>query len=456
MTLFRRLTARPIEVALLLLVIALFLLGFSMTAIAGQLNQQAEPLLVFPDVLRVPAMVAASLFVIHFLLLWRSGSQAQLLWPAVAVLVTIGMIMIFRLRGTAGVWQQFTRGWVPGVVLIAALLVFPRLLEWMRRAAIPISIGGLLLLIATAFFGVADETGARLALQIGPLPAVQTSEVIKLALIIFLAWYIEQVGEEAEGRARPVGWLRLPSFKYFIPGLVFVGVAALALVLMSDFGAILIIGSLFIAMLYAGFQPRVFGTIALIGLVLFTVLIIFLALFWSPPDVIRHRVVAFMDPWSEEPLIVNGQPSNITVAEGPGYQIQQAIYAVTAGGLTGTGLGFGTPYFVPLAHSDFIFAAIVEEFGGLVALAIFAFFAVLLLRLLRLGMMLPAGQVFERLLLVGIGVHLFMQLFVMAGGTLNLLPLTGITVPFLSQGGVALMVNLLEVGIGLTLAGRLK
>src|SRR5690606_37452577 len=98
----------------------------------------------------------------------------------------------------------------------------------------------LLLLIATAFFGVADETGARLALQIGPLPAVQTSEVIKLALIIFLAWYIEQVGEEAEGRARPVGWLRLPSFKYFIPGLVFVGVAALALVLMSDFGAILI------------------------------------------------------------------------------------------------------------------------------------------------------------------------------------------------------------------------
>src|SRR5690606_5471005 len=128
--------------------------------------------------------------------------------------------MIFRLRGTAGVWQQFTRGWVPGVVLIAALLVFPRLLEWMRRAAIPISIGGLLLLIATAFFGVADETGARLALQIGPLPAVQTSEVIKLALIIFLAWYIEQVGEEAEGRARPVGWLRLPSFKYFIPGLV--------------------------------------------------------------------------------------------------------------------------------------------------------------------------------------------------------------------------------------------
>lgn len=456
MTLFRRLTARPIEVALLLLVIALLLLGFSMAAIAEQLNQQAEPLLVFPDVLRVPAMVAASLFVIHFLLLWRSGSQAQLLWPAAGILVTIGMIMIFRLRGTAGVWQQFTRGWVPGVVLIAALLVFPRLLEWIRRAAIPISIGGLLLLIATAFFGVADETGARLALQIGPLPAVQTSEVIKLALIIFLAWYIEQVGEEAEGRARPVGWLRLPSFKYFIPGLVFVGVAALALVLMSDFGAILIIGSLFIAMLYAGFQPRVFGTIALIGLVLFTVLIIFLALFWSPPDVIRHRVVAFMDPWSEEPLIVNGQPSNITVAEGPGYQIQQAIYAVTAGGLTGTGLGFGTPYFVPLAHSDFIFAAIVEEFGGLVALAIFAFFAVLLLRLLRLGMMLPAGQVFERLLLVGIGVHLFMQLFVMAGGTLNLLPLTGITIPFLSQGGVALMVNLLEVGIGLTLAGRLK
>src|SRR5690606_20157383 len=175
-----------------------------------------------------------------------------------------------------------------------------------------------------------------------------------------------------------------------------------------------------------------------------------------PPDVILHRVAAFQDPWSEEPLIVNGQPSSITIAEGPGYQIQQAIYAIVAGGLTGTGLGFGTPYFVPLAHSDFIFAALVEEMGGLVALAVLAFFALIWLRTLRVAVMLPSGQVFERLLLVGISVHLFTQVFVMVGGTLNLMPLTGITVPFLSQGGVALLVNVTEIGFALAMAQRLE
>src|SRR5690606_41775161 len=155
-------------------------------------------------------------------------------------------------------------------------------------------------------------------------------------------------------------------------------------------------------------------------------------------------------------LVVNGVPSDITVAEGPGYQIQQALYAVGAGGLGGTGLGLGTPYFVPLAHSDFIFAAVVEELGGLVALALLALYGVLLLRVLRVAVLLPPGQKFERLLLVGITIHLFTQLFVMVGGTLNLLPLTGITVPFLSQGGIALVVNLTELGVAFALMQRLE
>jgi cell division protein FtsW len=250
--------------------------------------------------------------------------------------------------------------------------------------------------------------------------------------------------------------LRLPSYRYFIPGLLFVALATLALVRMSDFGAILIIASLFVAMFYAGFRPRVFATVALIGLTLSLVMGLFLALFWTPPDVLVHRFTAFRDPFSDAPLVVNGVETDVTVAEGPGYQIQQAIFALTAGGLTGTGLGFGTPYFVPLNHSDFIFAAIVEEYGGLVALALLGFMTILLLRLLRLGMLLPGEQVFERLLLVGIAVHLFMQVFVMVGGTFNLLPLTGITVPFLSQGGIALLVNLTEIGLALALAQRLS
>ncbi|HXV42104.1 MAG TPA: FtsW/RodA/SpoVE family cell cycle protein, partial [Anaerolineae bacterium] len=266
----------------------------------------------------------------------------------------------------------------------------------------------------------------------------------------------ESEGEEAEGRARSFGWLRAPAISYFIPGLLFVFLATLALVKMSDFGAILILGCLFVGMLYAGFQTRIFLTIAAIGLGLSLLVGLVLAFTWEVPAVIQQRIAAYINPWSNQPLLIGGQPSDITIAEGPGYQLQQAIYALIAGGLTGTGLGFGLPNNIPLAHSDFIFAAILEEMGAVVGLALLAFFVILLIRILRIGIMLPPGQVFERLLLVGISIHLFIQLLVMVGGTVNLLPLTGVTVPFLSQGGIALMVNLTEIGLVLAVAQRLE
>ncbi len=454
----RFLTPRPIEAQLLRIITLFTLLAFPFTgmALALRLEQPVFPV-VWPSL--VPALiVVASLWALHLLLRWRRLRSEQLLLPAVGWLGAVGLVFIWRLRGDEGAWQQISRGWLPGLAVIAALLLYPRLLELLRRRWVPVvSAIGLILLLVTAFIGAPDEAGARLALRLGPLPPIQTSEVVKLALIIFLAWYIERVGEEAEGRARPVaGWLRLPELRYFVPGILFVAIAAIALVRMADFGAILIIGALFVGMLYAGFQPRIFLTIAAIGLLLTLILALILVFVWEPPDVIRHRFIAFQDPWSDAPLIVNGQPSDITVAEGPGYQIQQSLFAIGAGGLSGTGLGLGTPYFVPLVHSDFILAAIVEELGGLVTLALLALYAVILLRLLRVAILLPQGQKFERLLLVGIAIHLFTQLFVMAGGTFNLLPLTGITVPFLSQGGIALLVNLTEIGIALALAARLE
>lgn len=449
----KRFAPRPYEAALLIVVFVIAGVGFFMVDFARQLRLEQLPTLTSESCI-APLVLVVCLYAVHFLLRLRGTSGSQLLWPITGLLVAVGLIVIFRLLREDGVWQQLSRGWLPGVFLVALLIIRPSLVEWMRRGAIVISLGGLGLLLATALQG-GSGTGGSLALQIGPLPPVQTSELIKLALIIFLAWYIERVGAEAEGRARPVIWLRLPSLRYFVPGLLFVGIAALALVRMSDFGAILIVGSIFVAMLYAGFDTRTFLTVALIGLSLLVVLGLLLGLLWEPPDTIRHRFIAFQDPWSEAPLVVNGEPTDITVAEGPGYQIQQSLYAVVAGGLTGTGLGFGTPYFVPLAHSDFIFAAVVEELGGLIALALLFFFGILLLRFLRLSMLLPESQLFERLLLIGIGVHLFTQIFVMVGGTLNMIPLTGITVPFLSLGGVALTVNLAEVGIALALAQRL-
>jgi cell division protein FtsW (lipid II flippase) len=341
------------------------------------------------------------------------------------------------------------------MLAVVVLVARPDLIERIRRWAVPVSLGGLVLLIATAFFGSVDETGARLALRLGPLPAIQTSELIKMALIIFLAWFIERLGQAAEARGRAVlVWLRLPSLPYLLPGALFTVFAVLALVQMSDFGAVLILGFLFVAMLYAGFETRIFVTMAAFGLALALLAGLVLALTWDVPEVIRYRFLAFRNPWSSQEIISNGVPTGITVAQGPGYQIQQAVYAVIAGGLTGTGLGYGTPGFVPLAHSDFILAAILEEFGAMVGIAALFLYAILVMRILRVALLLPPSQMFERLLVIGIGAHLFVQVFVMAGGTLNLLPVTGVTLPFLSQGGVALLVNLAEVGMVLALARR--
>lgn len=449
-------TWRRTEASLIVVVVVIAFLGFALVGGATRIQQGVAPLPLPREVLRPPAMLALVLVGLHALLRRRGTETEQLLLPITGLLLALGLTMIWRLRGDDGVWQQIVRGLVPGAVLAGAVIARPALIERVRREwPLVVSLGGLALLMLTAFFGVVDEAGARLALRIGPL-AVQTSEIIKLSLIVFLAWYIESEWEVAEARAIDLGWIKLPALRYFVPGVLFVVLAILALVKMADLGAILILGSLFVAMLYAGFQPRILVPIATIGLLLSVTAGLFLALVWDVPDVVQLRVAAFRDPWSQEPIVVDGQPTGLTIAEGPGYQIQQAVYATVAGGLSGTGLGFGSPQNIPLAHSEFILAAIVEELGIITGLAILALFVVLCWRILRLAIMLPEAQMFERLLLVGIAIHFFTQVFVMGAGTFNLLPLTGITVPFLSQGGVALMVNLLEVGLALALAQRLQ
>ncbi|HEX2980299.1 MAG TPA: FtsW/RodA/SpoVE family cell cycle protein, partial [Anaerolineaceae bacterium] len=328
-------------------------------------------------------------------------------------------------------------------------------IERLHRWAVPISLIGLALPIMTAIFGSVDETGARLAIKIGSLPAIQTSEPLKLVLIVFMAWFIDRQGRAAKGRDHVLfGWLHIPALRYFIPGVLFFLLAVLALTLMSDYGAVLILGGIFLSMLYAGFETRTFTSIILLGAMIVAILSVAFSFVWDVPTVVQYRFQAFQDPWSSAMIVVDGQPSGVTIAQGPGYQIQQAIYAVIAGGLSGSGLGFGSPDYVPLAHSDFILAAIVEEMGAAIGVAVLFLFAILLLRILRVSLRLPPEQTFERMLAVGIGAHLFTQVVLMAGGTLNLLPMTGVTIPFLSLGGMALLTNLAEIGLVFALIFR--
>lgn len=452
-----RFSPRHTEAILLTLVIVVIFSGFLMASAGAQVLEHQDPLPAMRSALLAPMIVSLALIGLHWLLKWRRSDAEQIILPVVGLLFSCGLIMIWRLRGQAGINQQLLRGFLPGVFVMAVLILRPNWIEYVRRWAIPIAGIGLALPFLTAIFGVVDETGARLALKLGPLPPIQTTEFIKIALIIFLAWFVEREGRAAVGRGRPIlVWLRLPQLQYFIPGALFVVLATLALVMMSDFGAVLILGTLFVAMLYAGFETRVFATIAAIGLGLASLMGVVLYFTWHIPTVIQYRFLAFLNPWSQAVIMEKGQTAGITIAQGPGYQIQQGIYAVISGGLIGTGLGYGSPGYIPLAASDFIFAAILEEMGAVVGLALLLFFAILVFRILRSAVILPQEQVFERMLLVGIGVHLFVQVFIMVGGTLDLLPLTGVTIPFTSLGGMSLLVNLAEVGLVLALVQRVE
>jgi cell division protein FtsW (lipid II flippase) len=446
-----------VEAIALVMVMAILILGFLSVAAAAKIRTGENPFLALPGALLLSLLISIPIIGFHLFLRYNHMQGEQIIWPSVCLLLAVGLIMIWRLLGFGGVFQQFSRGLVPGLIIAGLLVARPLWIEKIRRAAPIIGLVGLLLPIATSLFGVVDETGARLSLKLGPLPSLQTSELIKLSMIIFLAWYVEEQGRAAEGRAITfLGRFRIPALQYFVPGVLFVIVATLALVKMSDYGAVLILGSIFIAMLFAGFETRIFMTVAGIGLVLVVLVGLVLSFTWDIPAVIQYRFMAFLNPWSTAMITLNGQPTGITISEGPGYQIQQAIYAVISGGITGRGLGFGSPGYVPLAYSDFILAAIIEELGAIIGVAVLFLFAILLLRIFRIVGLLPTGQVFERLLLVGIGAHLFTQVFVMAGGTLNLLPMTGVTVPFLSLGGSALLTNLAEIGIVFAISRRLE
>lgn len=441
---------RGSEALMLITITIVAAVGLFVVAAAEQYRQGQTPQVKAFSVALPVLIIMLPYLALHTLLSIKKILHEQAILPITGMLFVLGVTMIWRLRGWEGGMQQITRGLIPGVFFAGLLITRPAIVEKLRRRSVWVGLCGLLLLLFTGLFGVEDETGSRLALKFGPLPSVQTSEIIKLSLIIFLAWYIEREGRAAEGRAHSLLWFRLPAFRYMAPAAAFIGAATLSLVAMADYGAVIILVCLFVSMLYVGFDTRVFLTISALGISMAVVMGIILSQTWELPMTIQYRFLAFLNPWSIQVI-----PGGLTIAEGPGYQIQQAIYAIIAGGITGTGVGLGSPTFIPLAHSDFILAAIFEEMGSAVGIAVLVLYTVLFLRIFRLVILIPPAQVFERMLLTGIGVHFFTQVFVMAGGTLNVLPLTGVTLPFLSMGGMALMVNLTEIGLILALVQRI-
>jgi cell division protein FtsW (lipid II flippase) len=366
-------------------------------------------------------------------LTWRVPARDPLLFPVALLLCGWGLIEVARLL-EAFLNRQLI--WVgAGCVALVLVAALPYRWYWLRRYRYLWLLGGLGLLSLTILWGVNPlGVGDRLWLGLGRLFYFQPSEVLKVLLVIFMASYLAEKRELLVMTRMRIGRLRLPPLPYLIPLLLMWGFSLILLVWQQDLGAALLFFGTFLSMLYVATERKVY---VVVGLGLF--LLVALAgyrLF----DRVRLRGDIWLDPWSDP--------------RGNAYQIVQSLLAFASGGLFGSGVGLGhpTPY-IPVVHTDFVFAAIGEEWGMLGALGLLLALLVLVARGLRaamratVGAASPAQGSFVSLLAVGLSAMLGWQSLIIVGGTLKLIPLTGITLPFVSYGGSSMLVSCLMVGL---------
>ncbi len=354
----------------------------------------------------------------------------QVLFPVVATLAGLGLLEIQRLgpvladRGAAwaGIAQRQVLFLAFGLMLLWAMMVFVKRLDWLRKYKYTWAFFGLALMAVTMVAGE-SVNGARLWLNLG-IVTVQPSELVKVLLVVFLAAYLDDYGDLIAGSYR-LGPLKLPPIPYLLP-MVLMWLASLAVVvLQNDLGTALLFFGIFLVMIYVA-TGRLLYVVVGLGSFAGGVYVAY-QLF----DRIAVRVQNWINPWAD-PL-------------GAGFQQIQAEYSMAAGHIFGTGLGYGHPQFIPAVETDYIFAALAEELGLLGTIAIISLYLLLVARGSLIALRAERG--FPQLLAVGLTTILALQTLIILAGTLRLIPLTGITLPFISAGGSSLLTNFLIVGL---------
>jgi cell division protein FtsW (lipid II flippase) len=365
--------------------------------------------------------------------LWFSATGFrgdQVLFPIVAMLAGMGLLMIQRLEpmlaqtggALATVAQRQVVYLALGLLLLWGMMIFVKRLNWLRRYKYTLAFAGVMLMVITMVFGQ-EISGARLWLNLGVV-MVQPGELVKVILVVFLAAYLADHHDLLAGHYR-LGPLRLPPIPYLIP-LVFMWLmSVLIVVLQNDLGTALLFFGIFLTMLYVSTGRLLYVVSGL------TSFVIAVYLTYEMFGHVAIRVRNWIDPWAS-PL-------------GIGYQQIQGEYALATGGFFGTGLGYGHPGFIPVVETDYIFAAIGEELGLIGTFGVLCLYMLLIAR----GYLIAVRAVsqFERLLATGVTTILALQTLIIVAGNLRLIPLTGITLPFISAGGSALLANFLVIGI---------
>lgn len=405
---------RKVERTLFIYILVFLWLGLLSLYAAGTITDIKKPVLL--------NLVVTAAFLGSYIVLrrWKIRGDS-LLFPLAAMLNTAGLIMILRLSPEFAE-KQF-------IWLLAGQLVFlltVKLLtdyEKLEDYKYIYIFGGLLLLLATIVFGK-ETGGARSWLDFGVF-RLQPSELVKIFLVIFLAGYLEEEKEILTAGTRNYMGIPVPSLQYVGPLLVMWGFSLLLLVFQNDLGTALIFFSTFLAMIFIATGR---WSYIVSGAVLFSIGAGICYLLYGHVQV---RVNIWLNPWPD--------------IDGKGYQIVQSLFAIGSGGFYGTGLGMGKPNLIPAVHTDFVFSAWSEEMGFLGAIALLLIYCLLIYRGYRIAMKARSG--FGTLLAAGLTSLLAIQTLVIIGGVIKLLPLTGVTLPFVSYGGSSLVSSYFLLGL---------
>ncbi|MDY6794830.1 MAG: FtsW/RodA/SpoVE family cell cycle protein [Actinomycetota bacterium] len=413
-----RSSPRNKELLLLLLASTLAFVGWVSVDLAREGRVQAGDAV-------YPAVLTAFFIAAHLFLRFLRSDVDYLLLPLTAALCFVGITFLFRLDRHMANLQMIWMG--VGVAAMTVLLAFLKDYKILQRYRYTLAVAGLLLLLSTMLPVIGQEVnGSRLWLVLGPL-RFQPSELAKILLAVFFAAYLAEKKELLVSAGRSFVGLRFPRLKDLGPLLTMWALSLLLLIFQKDLGSSLLFFGIFLAMLYVATSRVSFVVVGLILFIMGAMVTFFIF------GHVQERVTVWVDPLNPE-----------TIDE-ESYQMAQSLFAFAEGGLTGEGLARGYPEIIPFVETDFIFAAIGEELGLFGAAACILLYLMLAARGLYIALRSRIG--FGLLLAVGLTTIIALQSFIIMGGVTRLVPLTGITLPFVSYGGSSLFSNFLLIGL---------
>jgi cell division protein FtsW (lipid II flippase) len=364
------------------------------------------------------------------------------LFPLVAVLACFGLVVIYRLDEDLA--REQAQWFVVGLLLFSATIVLLRDFRVLERYRYTVAAAGLLLLLLPRVPGIGQQVnGAFLGVKVGPI-SFQPAEFGKIAIVIFLAAYLRDTRQVLVQGARRFLGVTIPPLKHFGPLLVVWGGAMVMLVFIRDLGSSLMFFGGFLALLYVATNRLSF---VVVGMVMFGLGAWF---FTSTVGHVQSRIDTWRDPFDTQ----------LYDMPGGSYQIAQSLFAQAEGGLFGTGFGQATlnlpsgESILPAPHTDLIYAVITNELGLAGACGLLLVYLVFVERGFATAML--AQDSFSKLLATGLTAVFALQVFVIVGGVTKVIPLTGVTLPFVSYGGSSILANFILLALLLLVSDRAR